>query len=419
MKALLLLLTLAVCGWGQPPRLKGPSQVLDLISVKDYGASGDGVTDDTVPIQNAINALIRRGGGTLTFPPGIYTLATVTTDAYGSHALLIDGGLHVRLIGYGATLKYQSTDNLARALEIRGTGKSNIEGLAITSANPGVGTGISLRRPTFSYHQPVADNAFRDLSIDGFNLGLEVGTAEGNQVSENVIQNIHLTNNRVHLVQSGASTFNITYINLSFTGGSIPNQVFIDLETGTATFIRPTLEAHNGTIGIVTGTGYVGPASLLGLYAELTGDSTLVLKVLGSGSFISIRDSQISMFDNTGTAAYPIVKVDLSAAAGGSVILEGTNLSNPDGGYKAIKLPAVAGPTITRVQGYWSPQILYSGPLVPRVVTVSGTGIGAGANGYSASGNTGMSVTNVVSGRDGNSCTMTFTGGLLTASTCH
>src|ERR1035441_7607594 len=111
MKALLFLLTLAVCGWGQPPRLRGPSQVLDLISVKDYGPSGDGVTDDTVPIQNAINALIRRGGGTLTFPPGIYTLATVTTDAYGSHALLIDGGLHVRLIGYGATLKYQSTDN--------------------------------------------------------------------------------------------------------------------------------------------------------------------------------------------------------------------------------------------------------------------------------------------------------------------
>ncbi len=48
-------------------------------SVKDFGAVGDGKTDDTAAIQTAINAL--PGGGTLFFPQGIYiTSATLVTN---------------------------------------------------------------------------------------------------------------------------------------------------------------------------------------------------------------------------------------------------------------------------------------------------------------------------------------------------
>jgi len=61
-------------------------------SVKKFGAVGDGSTDDTAAIQQAIDAT-GESGGTLLFPPGNYLVSSV--------------GLRpgVRYLGYGATIK--------------------------------------------------------------------------------------------------------------------------------------------------------------------------------------------------------------------------------------------------------------------------------------------------------------------------
>jgi hypothetical protein len=45
-------------------------------SVKAYGATGDGVTDDTAEVQAAINAADAASGGTVYFPVGIYGLSS-------------------------------------------------------------------------------------------------------------------------------------------------------------------------------------------------------------------------------------------------------------------------------------------------------------------------------------------------------
>ena len=42
------------------------------VNVKDFGATGDGVTDDTAAIQAAINSLSNKYGGQIYFPPGQY-----------------------------------------------------------------------------------------------------------------------------------------------------------------------------------------------------------------------------------------------------------------------------------------------------------------------------------------------------------
>ena len=65
------------------------SKLNDTISVKDFGAIGDGVTDDTVAIQNAINSL-GAFGGTIYVPTGRYKVTSTITL-----------GLGVRLFGDG------------------------------------------------------------------------------------------------------------------------------------------------------------------------------------------------------------------------------------------------------------------------------------------------------------------------------
>ena len=53
------------------------------VNVKDYGATGDGTTDDTTSIQAAINAV--TSGGVVYFPSGTYRIArtTGTDDRWG------------------------------------------------------------------------------------------------------------------------------------------------------------------------------------------------------------------------------------------------------------------------------------------------------------------------------------------------
>lgn len=49
-----------------------------VVNAKDYGAKGDGVTDDTAALQNAVNA-VAGSGGTLSIPDGTYMVNALTS----------------------------------------------------------------------------------------------------------------------------------------------------------------------------------------------------------------------------------------------------------------------------------------------------------------------------------------------------
>jgi hypothetical protein len=69
----------------------------DVVSVKDFGAVGDGVADDTAAFQAAWSA-IQSTGGTIVIPAGVYLL---------NSPWLIDGNLSLHnfyVVGYGAEL---------------------------------------------------------------------------------------------------------------------------------------------------------------------------------------------------------------------------------------------------------------------------------------------------------------------------
>lgn len=60
------------------------AKLQEYVSVKDFGATGDGATDDTTAIQAAIDAVELAGGGTVFFPQGVYIVTdTITVDDVG------------------------------------------------------------------------------------------------------------------------------------------------------------------------------------------------------------------------------------------------------------------------------------------------------------------------------------------------
>lgn len=79
------------------------------VNVKDYGATGDGMTDDVTAIRQALKALTSAGGGTLLFPPGTYNASAamqvtdnVNISGYGATITRGFFGLSERGRGYGA-----------------------------------------------------------------------------------------------------------------------------------------------------------------------------------------------------------------------------------------------------------------------------------------------------------------------------
>jgi hypothetical protein len=81
---------------------KDDSGTLHVFSVRDFGATGDGVTPDTGAIQAAIDACTKTGGGTVLLPPGNYLSGTITLKDH----VTLHVGASARLLGSTSLADY-------------------------------------------------------------------------------------------------------------------------------------------------------------------------------------------------------------------------------------------------------------------------------------------------------------------------
>lgn len=95
-----------------------------VYNVKAYGATGDGVTDDTAAIQSAIDAMEAAGGGVVKFPgPATYSVTGLTVADTSGVSVVGDPGAIIDSAGTAAVLRLDTcTDVLVEGLHIVGPG---------------------------------------------------------------------------------------------------------------------------------------------------------------------------------------------------------------------------------------------------------------------------------------------------------
>jgi putative cofactor-binding repeat protein len=100
------------------------TKLRESVSVQDFGAVGDGVTNDAPAIALAITAVIAAGGGTVFFPAGTYKCAT----RIGTFVNAAD----VTLSGYGAEIQNYAGSNVQGLMQF---GNAALDGYSMYSAS--------------------------------------------------------------------------------------------------------------------------------------------------------------------------------------------------------------------------------------------------------------------------------------------
>lgn len=132
------------------------------VSVKDYGAAGNGVADDTIPIQNAINEAGRLGGGVVYFDPGTYLISSALS-------VTVNG---ISLQGAGASISIiKLTNAVATAVSYNGVTGAFITRLGVSHTASSTGSGMQFNS--------CSDIAVERVSINAYRFGINLTGTTG------------------------------------------------------------------------------------------------------------------------------------------------------------------------------------------------------------------------------------------------
>lgn len=145
-----------------------------VFGVKAFGAVGDGTTDDTTAIQNAINAASTAGGGTVYFPAATYKVTSLTLKSYVN----LRGANGSWNTGNGSIIKTAATTGDMLAFSAT-TGLFSVTIQDLRLEGPGSGTGNGIRiQCTGGSSKPQVNLVFRNLKVVNFGAaGIEVQCA--------------------------------------------------------------------------------------------------------------------------------------------------------------------------------------------------------------------------------------------------
>jgi hypothetical protein len=215
------------------------NKLTDLISVRDFGAKGDGTTDDTAAIQAAI-AYAQTNGGVVYLPEGVYIITSTLTMTMNSQLNNPLFRPSMRGDGIGATIIYQtgSTNGLtingypANPADYSYFSDFTLQGTDLV----GIGAGIAITDSAFVN--------FTNILLIGWNTGvygLDVLSTVFNRVT------IRFNNQGFRFESSGAGAYASEPNAITMMGCTVGNNNLyggLVIGANTFTFLGGSIEAN-------------------------------------------------------------------------------------------------------------------------------------------------------------------------------
>lgn len=268
----------------------------EVVNVKEFGAKGDGLTDDTAAIQAAINALASAGGEVF-FPAGTYVISSTLTAS---------GPL--RLAGVDPISSVIKASTSARMFDSGGYDGIRIERLTFDGNDVAQG-GVALYAAGPAHAQEMRMQSVRIYHMAG-GYGLDLGSLNpAGAPADCYFYDVDILDGAVGCVNGGQDNH---FINCRFAGqtvagvdtlaGTTPEAVFHGcIFSGNAVDFRinTTLALHvfvgcyfeNSTTAMIKSTGtYNGGANLYGCYLHSFGTDLMDLTGLTGGVALDCCD---------------------------------------------------------------------------------------------------------------------------------
>jgi hypothetical protein len=444
------------------------------LSVRDFGAMGDGTTNDTKAIQNTINQVLTAGGGVVYLPPGQYLISS-QLKIDGSNIALQGAGKDTTTIFGGVPVDWSISaisTTMKKNIEIRDLTVDVNNGFRASGIQVAYVDGFALRRcriqnvATAGWNISIGDSSGpTDTVMHTLNAVVEdsdfinhAGTLEELLVFNTA--NVRISRCTFSNFPGGPALGfwqnddNVTVEDSTFTSGGTAlyysqttnNLVFRNLTMSSVTSgIHGANQSDNGSFGATT----VRNVQILGGTYSATSVG-IELGAVDGASVIGTRFyrcGDIGLHISTGNL--PVNETPANIRVLGCEFVENNQNANFFAIHPALYIAAsvqnllIAGNTFSDNQATPTQQypITASGAITPTNVVISGNRLSSYGSGVSvqtvggasfassyAFANTdykpstaipsGLSATKTIKGSDGNNCTLTITAGIVTATTC-
>jgi len=167
----------------------------ESVSVKDFGAVGDGVTDDVGYINSAINSVSLAGGGTVFLPPGEYLVGR----SVGASAIVLKSNVY--LIGAGINATIIKNINNAHVIDMHGVVNCGISNITVDGNRDNTTSGV---------------HCIRSGGVEGLTLeNLEIKNAKSYGIGLEVGSQIRVWARNIYIHDTGADGLDIKDPNLN------------------------------------------------------------------------------------------------------------------------------------------------------------------------------------------------------------